>query len=78
MLIGESWIGQDAEGSDGELILDNITALAWRGWGEPRETWVRIAIFQTEFWTRDFPSTKQEYSHSTAMFGLIKSDTEKS
>jgi hypothetical protein len=37
------------------------------------EKYIGVTGVWVEFWTRGYPITKQEYAHSTMMFGQIAS-----
>jgi hypothetical protein len=47
-------------GSGRGLILSTIPAFAWRDWGKPRKTSVRITNIRAEILTQDLQNMKQE------------------
>jgi hypothetical protein len=55
MMTCEWWIGKDLIGSGRGLIVMYYPAFAWRDWGNPRETSIRIAGRRGRDWTRGPP-----------------------
>jgi hypothetical protein len=53
-------IGKDMEGSGRGLIWGTIVAFAWRDWGKPSKTSVRIAGLRADIWIRDLQNMKQK------------------